>query len=142
MAELPSAADYFAQAAHNEQVLDALLKMLVPQQPGYADWALVVAFYAGLHYAGGALLKDHNERPVRHATHRDPATGGLIRGRADLVSFHYGKDAAVAYHALYDLGTQARYQPLYRTFVDSRDTLNTLNLHRFNLETLKTHCHP
>lgn len=130
------AADMHAHARHIEAVLDAYLP-LVDQAPARADWAMVLMFYAGLHWASGSLLKDHNERPTKHGSRRAP-DGEMVHGVADLVSLHYGKEAAVAYHSLYDLGKQARYQPLYRTFTDLGNTRNVLAVQRFSLEQLKS----
>jgi hypothetical protein len=48
---LPSCQEHLAQAIHNE----TLAALIVRVSPRHADWAVVAAFYAALHYAEAYL---------------------------------------------------------------------------------------
>jgi hypothetical protein len=78
----------------------------------FADWALVVAFYAALHYTKAAILRDHNETSPTHVTRYD-SRGVRYVGHNDLVR-EYLRAINTAYRDLFDLGLEARYRDYFK----------------------------
>lgn len=72
--------EHFDQALHNETFLRYLVDGVLTKRSEFADWALVVVFYAALHFTKGKILRDH--RQVAR-THRDtPQVSGHISERS------------------------------------------------------------
>src|SRR3989304_4632789 len=61
---LPSAPSHVDHAAHDERLLDILEHDLLPQHPEFLDWAIVVMFYAALHYTKAALATTRPSLPL------------------------------------------------------------------------------
>jgi hypothetical protein len=139
MSRLPplTEAEHLDKARHDEALLDVLITDVVPNHHATFDWALVIMFYAALHYASAALLRDTGSCPEQHGTQRRKG-GELIQGMADAVSENYGTTVAPAYHALYNQGYDARYRGLYLTQTNVKDALDTIHRLRPKLDTVKS----
>jgi hypothetical protein len=135
---LPNPQVHFDHAAHNERLLDVLEGDLLPRHPEFLDWAIVVTFYAALHYTKAALIRDHHAFAPHHRGYRDEH-GVLHDGNNDLVHQHFELDVRTAYKELFDRAQEARYRPLYRKR-DSLGTTQQLALYRVHLETIKAAC--
>lgn len=123
-----SEAEHLDHARHNEKFLDHLIKVVLPSNPRFADWALVVVFYAALHYTKAAILRDHNEFAPHHVTH---LRGDVpYRGHNDLVREHIPA-IRTNYRELYELSQEARYRSFFKAPGDSvaevRRTRQTLD---------------
>jgi hypothetical protein len=132
-----SEADHIAQGKHNEMLLDMLIEHVLPLYPQAFDWALIVMFYAALHYASACLLRDTGECPEQHTSFYDKQTQTRVLGMADSVSRTYGTAVAPSYFVLYDRGWEARYRGLYVTQTRAQDALDLIAAHRKHLETIK-----
>jgi len=130
-------AEHLAQATHNEAVLDAIVKDVVPGYVRAFDWALVVMFYAAMHYASACLLRDTGECPDQHTSHYDRATNTRVLGLTDCVSRTYGPAVAPSYNVLFNRAWDARYRSLYMTQTHVPDALDLLTEHRKHLEIVK-----
>lgn len=133
-----SADTHREHAEHNERLLDILEEAILPHHPEFLDWAIVVVFYAALHYTKYALLRDHGARAVSHRGHIDGA-GAWVDGHNDLVRAHLPEDARVAYKELFDRAQEARYRPFFRK-AQSLGAAQQLTLFRVHLETVKAAC--
>src|SRR5437867_4128453 len=58
--------DYQGHAEHNEVFLNFFINQVLKKEPGFADWAITVCFYAALHYTKAAILRDHGVAVIRH----------------------------------------------------------------------------
>jgi len=92
--------------------LKYLVDTVLPSNGRFSDWALVVAFYAALHYTKGAILRDSGISVQQHKRYTD-AHGTLREGHNDLVRYHI-PSIATRYRDLFDLGHQARYRGFFR----------------------------
>jgi hypothetical protein len=106
-------ADHFEYARHHEEFLGYLSANVLNQHPEYADWALVVCFYAALHYTKGAILRDHNVSVERHTRYRDEHHR-VHDGHNELVREHLGKEISAKYQQLFGNGHDARYRGFFR----------------------------
>jgi hypothetical protein len=132
----------FRQADHTEALLDLLMTQVIPNRPEFADWAMVVIFYAAVQRTHATLLRDHNEDPRGHRDHHDPKTGQLIRGQGSLVRDFLGANVSQAYQQLYQVSREARYRPFGNKFTKTKDALNALNLLVAQLRIVQNACHP
>jgi HEPN domain-containing protein len=127
---------HFDHAAHNERLLDLMVQEVLPKAPEFADWAMIVMFYAALHYTKGAILRDHALYVPRHRSFRD-ALGEVDTGHNDLVREHMGEEVATAYTELFDASQQARYRSF---FTKSTEALNEVTLLRVQLQIVREAC--
>lgn len=137
---LPDPQVHFDHAAHNERLLDILEQEFLPRHPEFLDWAIVVTFYAALHYTKGALLRDHGVYAVHHVGHSDPTTGRFVPGHTELVRQHFDRNVRAAYNELFHRSTEARYRPFYKKAATSVPAHAQLALFRVQLETIKAAC--
>jgi hypothetical protein len=101
-----------AHAEHNQALLDYFIQQVLPRDPVFADWALVVCFYAALHYTKAAILRDHGVMVPKHRS--GPGRGGKWElGHNDLVRTHLPQISA-EYRDLFDIGVQARYEGFFK----------------------------
>jgi hypothetical protein len=135
---LPNPQTHFDHAAHNESLLDILQDDLLPRNPEFLDWAIVVTFYAALHYTKAALLRDYQVFAPHHRGYRD-ANGALQVGHNDLVHQFFPADVRTSYKELFDRAQEARYRPFYKK-QDSLGSKQQLALYRVHLETVKAAC--
>lgn len=68
-ARLPDPQTHLDHAAHNERLLDILENQILDRYPEFLDWAIIVTFYAALHYTKAVLIRDHS---MVARTHRGP----------------------------------------------------------------------
>jgi hypothetical protein len=100
----PGTRDYLARAARNRDLAIALVDrsaVLGTEPP--LDWAVVIAFYAAVHFVNGYLWEKQDYEPASH-DQRETALNRVLGLRA--VSLPYAR--------LRTLGFQARYQPRFR----------------------------
>ena len=135
---LPSAPSHVDHAAHDERLLDILEHDLLPQHPEFLDWAIVVIFYAALHYTKAALIRDHEVFAPHHGGHHE-RDGRFVEGHNDLVHRLFPDDVRIAYDELFHRSIEARYGPFYRK-KDPLGSLRQLALYRVQLETIKAAC--
>lgn len=128
--------DHFEYAQHHEAFLDYLMAKVLNNDPQFADWALVVAFYAALHYTKGAILRDHDVHVERHARYEDK-NGVWHDGHNDLVRQHLGGGISAKYQQLFGGGHEARYRGFYRKPNEAR--LEVLR-HKALLDEIKAVC--
>lgn len=133
--QVPPEQDHLDQARHNEALLDHFLTTVLPNHPDFADWALVVTFYAALHYTKAAIIRDHGEFAPHHITRFD--SGGVRHpGHNDLVREHMPVLRSL-YGDLFDLSQEARYRGYYRK---PGDLVAEVKRQRVRLEDIKTAC--
>jgi hypothetical protein len=125
--------DHVEHARHNEAFLDRLTKDL-HRAPEWADWALVVTFYAALHYTKAAILRDHHLTVPRHTGHW--VQGVWQSGHNDLVRQHLPR-IKVQYKELFDAGHDARYRAYFKT---SPKAVLEVARQRILLDQIKTEC--
>lgn len=75
------------------------------------EWAIVLYFYAALHYTKARLIAEHGVWSSRHAQHQDSST--VYMGHNDLVREYLGRQVFKPYKQLYDLGREVRYRFTY-----------------------------
>jgi hypothetical protein len=107
-----SAEEYFQHGQHNEDFLKLLSTGVLRNQSQFTDWALVITFYAALHYTKSAILRDHGLFSDRHASYHE-ADGTRYTGHNDLVR-EYLRPIHLVYRDLYDLSREARYRAFYK----------------------------
>lgn len=129
---------HFDHAAHNERLLEVLETEVLPRFPEFFDWAIVVVFYAALHYVQGALLRDHQEVARAHRSYADEF-GQKAVGLNELVRRYFDRDVRDAYLELFDRGQEARYRWFYRK-ATQQNWKSQLALYRVQLETIKAAC--
>ena len=106
-------ADHFEYARHHEAFLDYLSTRVLNNEPRFADWALVVAFYAALHYTKGAILRDTGVHVERHRRYPDQS-GTWHDGHNELVRQAFGSAISAKYQQLFGNGHDARYRGFFR----------------------------
>src|SRR5438093_8730629 len=89
---MPSAGDHIAQAKKNERFLDTIAPM-----DDFADWGVVVLFYAAVHY-GRALLAGKSGAVTTHQHFQST----FVRVTGDTVAYGY-------YRALQTESEASRY---------------------------------
>jgi hypothetical protein len=129
---------YFNHAAHNERLLDVFETEVLPRFPEFFDWAIVVIFYAALHYVQGALLRDHGVVARAHRSYSDEV-GAKAPGLNELVRQHLERDVRDAYLELFDRAQEARYRSFFKKGM-RLDWRSQLALYRVQLETIKAAC--
>ena len=128
-------AQHLATARHHEELAEVLILDVIPSRPQMFDWALIAIFYAAMHYAAAALIRDTGSAPEQHAS---SYKGGVrVQGMADAVSENYGTGVAPAYHNLSNLGWEARYRALYLTQTNWVDAIEVLRDAQTKLEIVK-----
>lgn len=98
---------HLKHAVHNETFLRHLNDSVLAKRGEFADWALVVAFYAALHYTKSAILRDHGMSVARHRGF--DGDQGWQQGHTELVRDHLSSISGLYKH-LSDLGHDARYR--------------------------------
>ena len=106
--------------------------------PEFFDWAIVVVFYAALHYVQGALVRDHQEVARAHRSYSNEV-GQKATGLNELVRKYFDRDVRDAYLELFDRGQEARYRWFYRK-ATQQNWKSQLALYRVQLETIKAAC--
>ena len=91
----PSPQTHFDHASHNERLVDILEHDLLPRNPEFLDWAIVVTFYAALHYTKAALIRDQGAFSPHHRGYRD-GDGVFQEGHNDLVHRYFPIDVRTA----------------------------------------------
>lgn len=129
---------HFDHAAHNERLLEVLEEEVLPRFPEFFDWAIVVVFYAALHYVQGALLRDYQEVARAHRSYANEI-GHKATGLNELVRRYFDRDVRDAYLELFDRGQEARYRWFYRK-ATQQNWKSQLALYRVQLETIKAAC--
>lgn len=129
--------DHLDQAQHNEAFLDFLTANVLPSNSRFADWALVVTFYAALHYTKAAILRDHGRFAAKHKGHYDNK-GEFHSGHNELVE-DYLPQIKTRYRELFDLGQEARYRGFYKL---AGDAMGVVRIQRRMLEDIKLACEP
>lgn len=135
MPETPREQDHLDQARQNESFLDYLIDTVLPSHPRFADWALVVTFYAALHYTKAAILRDHGDFAPHHISRYDQR-GDRHVGHNDLVREHL-LVVSIYYSDLFDLSQEARYRGYYKT---PGDLVAEVRRQRKRLEDIKLAC--
>lgn len=102
--------EHLAHGRHNETFLRYLTDSVLTRRSEFADWALVVVFYAALHYTKAAILRDNGKFSKQHrsSTH----DSGYTVGHNDLVR-EYLPEVVAEYMEMFDLGHDARYRSYF-----------------------------
>ena len=127
--------DHLQHARHNEAFLDHLIESVLESRSEFADWALVVCFYAALHYTKAALVRDLRMSATTHRSYED-AGGGDRKGHTDLVRIHLPALGAI-YSEMFDLSQDARYRGFYKM---PGHAVAEVKRQRRRLEDVKTAC--
>ena len=101
----PRTADHLATAERNRQLANALLGAEAAElvRPPPHEWAVVVAFYAAVHYVNAYLSERQHYQPHTH----EERTAAVARAAAL-------RPATASYLRLLQLGFDARYLPRVR----------------------------
>lgn len=108
-----SADDYLRHAEHNEKYADFLIADVLPKRSNFSDWAMVVLFYAALHYTKAAILHRHSCVSDQHKGHVDERDVHHP-GHEDYVRMFMPSGITALYTDLFQMGWDARYEDFFR----------------------------
>lgn len=117
---------HFETAKHNEDWVALLERDVLPLDPSFLDWAIVGLFYSALHYASGAIMRDHGEAATGH------------KELLELIRQHLPHEVA-SYKNLFDHSYQARYFHFWKR-PQSMGWQSLLNLLRHDFNTMRNQC--
>ena len=113
--------EYLSQADHNAQVAGLLSDASNGRAPRSLQWAVVCAFYSGVHYVNAYLERTHISLPANHGE------------RQQKISEHMSRNVSAAFKELQTWGYNARYELAQPTPIDYQ----RLSQH---LDTIRTDC--